>query len=294
MVNQPDLILHTRRIQYKYQKEFRWKNSAVNSREAILAAARRLAEVLPLDKINLTDVAKEAGVSWPTVRRYVGNKQQLRALLANEQPNTEHYPLDTRSRILASATQIFAQQGYAGATLDAIATDAGLTKGAVYWHFASKSDLFLALMEEWMQSRLPEIPEQVNKAFGSKNPEAGLAEFLQIQFRYGQTNPNWLKLYLEFVTQSREPEVQKMLSCTAYKTAQEMANGLVRQVQEQGQIAADIDPLVFATFFDALMDGLMLAWLVDPKRVDLEACTSQLARIIWRGIQPTGDSSAAP
>lgn len=265
----------------------------MNSREAILAAAKRLAETLPLDKINLTDVAKEAGVSWPTVRRYVGNKQQLRALLANEQPNTSH-PLDTRSRILASASQIFAQQGYAGATLDAIAADAGLTKGAVYWHFASKSDLFLALMEEWVQARLPEIPEQVDKAFGSENPEAGLAEFLQTQLRHGQDNPNWVKLYLEFVTQSREPEVQKMLSCSAYKTVQETAKGLVRQVQERGQFAADIDPLVLATFFDALLDGLMLAWLVDPQRVDLEACTPHLARIIWRGIQPGDDSFAVP
>lgn len=257
------------------------------SRDEILAAARRLASDRPLDKINLTDVAREAGVSWPTVRRYIGNKQQLRDLLASERSEASQPLLDTRDRILASATQVFAQYGYAGATLDAIATDAGMTKGAVYWHFASKSDLFLALMEQRMQTRLPAVPEEVRKAFGAEDPEAGVAELLATQLTYGQTNPEWIKLYLEFITQSREPEVQKLLSSTSYQSLQAIVDGLIRQLQEQGQLAADIDPFVLATFWTGMLDGLMLAWMVDPNRIDPKTWSAQLARILWRGIAPT-------
>ncbi|AFY79423.1 transcriptional regulator [Pleurocapsa sp. PCC 7327] len=265
------------------------KGFPATSRDEILAAAKRLAAERPLDKINLTDVAKEAGVSWPTVRRYVGNKKQLRELLATEQTSSSPQLLDTRSRILASASRIFAQHGYAGATLDAIAADAGLTKGAVYWHFPSKSDLFLALMEQRMQSRLPALPEEIDRAFSSEDREAGIAELLASQLGYAQANPDWVRLYLEFITESREPEVQKLLGSTTYKNSQEMVNSSIRRLQDNGQIAADIDPFVLATFWAGMLDGLILAWIANPQRVNPQSWSNQLARILWRGIQPLGD-----
>lgn len=52
----------------------------------------------------------------------------------------------TRDRLLAAARRIFLKTGYQGATLDAIAAEAGFTKGAVYWHFPNKQSLFFALV----------------------------------------------------------------------------------------------------------------------------------------------------
>lgn len=52
----------------------------------------------------------------------------------------------TRDRLLIAARQIFLTTGYQGATLDAIAAEAGFTKGAVYWHFPNKQALFFALV----------------------------------------------------------------------------------------------------------------------------------------------------
>jgi AcrR family transcriptional regulator len=54
----------------------------------------------------------------------------------------------TRQRLLQAAGEVFAQRGYDRASLDDIATAAGLTKGAVYSSFAGKDDLFYALMRE--------------------------------------------------------------------------------------------------------------------------------------------------
>ena len=52
----------------------------------------------------------------------------------------------TRLRLLESAQRVLQSRGYHGATLDRVAADAGLTKGAVYWHFPNKDALFLALL----------------------------------------------------------------------------------------------------------------------------------------------------
>jgi AcrR family transcriptional regulator len=54
----------------------------------------------------------------------------------------------TRARLLQAAGRVFAQHGYAGASVDAVAEEAGYSKGAVYSNFESKEDIFLELMRE--------------------------------------------------------------------------------------------------------------------------------------------------
>lgn len=257
-------------------------------RDTILAAVDRLAEQYPPDKITMGLVAKEADVSQPTVRRYIGGKQQLKELLKSEAVTPEEAPLDTRSRILLAARRVFAREGYAGATLDAIAAQASLTKGAVYWHFTNKNDLFLALMEEQIDSNMTVIPEQVQASL-SVSGEAGIAQLLGGILAHIQSMPDWVQLYFEFVTQSREQEVQDMLSTEAYQKGLARSQELVQQLQAHGQIKPELDAFVVATFWTALVDGLMLHWKIDRDRIDPAAMAPELAKILWAGLQP-GDS----
>src|SRR5436190_9573246 len=60
----------------------------------------------------------------------------------------------TRDRIVAAAERVFARRGYHGASLDEIAQQAGFTKGALYYNFASKEELFLALLDRLIEARL--------------------------------------------------------------------------------------------------------------------------------------------
>jgi AcrR family transcriptional regulator len=64
----------------------------------------------------------------------------------------------TRARLLEAAARVYAARGFAGATLDDVAEEAGLTKGAVYGHFGSKDNLLAALMDEYLAR---EIAEQI-------------------------------------------------------------------------------------------------------------------------------------
>src|SRR6266581_6370182 len=58
-----------------------------------------------------------------------------------------------RQLVLAAARRVFLARGYAGATLDAIAEEAGFSKGVVYSQFDSKADMFLALLEARINER---------------------------------------------------------------------------------------------------------------------------------------------
>ena len=53
----------------------------------------------------------------------------------------------TRQKILTAAERMFYRKGVSNTTLEEVAKEAGVTRGAIYWHFANKTDLFLALYE---------------------------------------------------------------------------------------------------------------------------------------------------
>src|SRR5438552_5939089 len=67
----------------------------------------------------------------------------------------------TRERLIEAAARAFARGGFAATSLDEVAEEAGLTKGAVYSNFDSKEDLVRAVLEERLQTRLYGIPDTV-------------------------------------------------------------------------------------------------------------------------------------
>lgn len=83
---------------------------------------------------------------------------------------------NTHRALLDAAERCFVKLGYQGATLDAIAAEAGFTKGAVYWHFRSKEALFLELLAQKMEQNaadaerivtaLSDHPERLDRELG--------------------------------------------------------------------------------------------------------------------------------
>lgn len=64
---------------------------------------------------------------------------------------------EVRRRLLDAALEVFADRGFASASLDQVAEAAGLTKGAIYSNFASKDDLFFAVMEDQVLNRIEAV-----------------------------------------------------------------------------------------------------------------------------------------
>src|ERR1700679_1871859 len=77
----------------------------------------------------------------------------LRTVSPVKQPRTRPTRGEVRDRILDAASKVFAAEGFAGATIDAIGQAAGFTKGAVYSNFESKDELFLALLDREFEQR---------------------------------------------------------------------------------------------------------------------------------------------
>jgi len=102
--------------------------------------------------------------------------------------------LETHSRLLKAAEEIFVRDGYEGAQLSAIAAAADRTKGAVYDHFRSKEDLFLALFETRTKEYINELVARLKKCATRKESIEAFREFYVAM----ATHKTWPILTLEF------------------------------------------------------------------------------------------------
>ena len=90
---------------------------------------------------------------------------------------------DTRARLIASARQAFATQGYANTSMDDFTARAGLTRGALYHHFGDKKGLLAAVvaqLDSEMDARLQHITDQ------AQDPWAGFCERCRTYLRMAQ------------------------------------------------------------------------------------------------------------
>ncbi|WP_410768900.1 TetR family transcriptional regulator [Fontibacillus sp. BL9] len=254
-------------------------------RNQVLEAAQELAGTKPFDQITFAEVAHLAGVHWTAVRRHFGDKQGMRNWLMEKQRENQESLNDTRTRILEAAAKTFAEQGYTTTSLDKVAAEAGLTKGAVYWHFSSKQDLFLAIMERNLSQQVQQLPVQIENLLEAANPEAALTVWLQSQFDCLESGDGGSILFFEFVTSSREPEIREKLQAM-YGKSLEALGAFLLQMQQKGYIAEDLDPQSLGIMVDALLKGVVIEWMIDPVRCQPGRLLQTMAKVLWQGMAP--------
>lgn len=200
-------------------------------------------------------------------------------------PDSPHTAPDTRDRILAAAGRVFARKGFRAASLDEVAQDAGLTKGAIYWHFRSKNDLFFALLDHKFDQYTAPVPEELRIAISSTaDPRVALTMLLKANFARLRADPDWPRLYLEFIAQARDDSLRAQLA-KFHEASLALVAGYMRAMQDAGLAPADQDANTLAVFWSALYDGLLLKWIID-RDADLDSEIEQIVALLARGILP--------
>ena len=139
----------------------------------------------------------------------------------------------TRTRLLDAAFSVFAMQGYTGATVDAIVQAAGYSKGAFYFHFASKEEVFLEVL--WARAR---TEEQTLRAAGetASNRPLDLLRAVASFLGPGGDDGQWPALLLEFWSHAaRNPRVREGVASVA-KFRREALLTALRAAAEAGVI----------------------------------------------------------
>ena len=87
-------------------------------------------------------------------------------------PTREEKKARTRAQLIDAAATVFARRGYMAASLDEVAEEAGLTKGAVYSNFDSKEDLFEAVIDDRLTEPMRHRAEDIDSTSGTTEDHA--------------------------------------------------------------------------------------------------------------------------
>jgi AcrR family transcriptional regulator len=137
-----------------------------------------------------------------------------------------------RALVLAAARNMFLALGYHGATVDKIAEEAGFSKGVVYSQFASKSDMFLALLEQ----RIAERARRNAAAAAGLAGHSGLVAFIEQLAARQADERDWGLLLIEFRTHAaRDPELTSRYAQAHRGTIEGLAAALTGLYQRAGQ-----------------------------------------------------------
>jgi len=170
-----------------------------------------------------------------------------------------------RGLVLAAARRVFLARGYANASLDAIAEEAGFSKGVVYSQFESKADMFLALLE----ARITERAEQ-NERLAAELDGKDLAEAVPEQaLAMRRAEPEWTHLVLEFrLYAARVPELRERYARLHQRTIGALAQVFTR-LHEQAGTAPRYPAPVLAELALGINVGAFLEQLAFPDAIDL-------------------------
>ncbi len=179
----------------------------------------------------------------------------------------------TRRLLMAAAAKVCAKRGLQQTSVDEVAEQAGYTKGAFYANFASKEELFLAMLDERFTERVHEIDRALA---ASDDPEVMARQAGDEFARYIAADEEWERLFFEFAAHAaRNPAFREEL-VTRYRSLRDRMAELYRR--RAGELGVDspvpYDQLALMTF--AMANGFALERLLEPETVPDELHASML------------------
>jgi len=191
----------------------------------------------------------------------------------------------TRSHILDTAELVFEQRGVSGTSLHEIAKAAGVTRGAIYWHFEDKADLFNAMME---RATLP--LEEGGGVCGFDKNELSLAQMrdgVVAVLRRVVVDPQMKRVFaiathkVEYIgemdaVRARHLNIRNGCLADVERT--------LKQAMQRGELARRVPARAAAVGLHALLDGLLQNWMLDPTGFNLVKVGTQVLDAYLAGL----------
>lgn len=199
---------------------------------------------------------------------------------------TKGAALETHDRILDAAERLFSERGVSRTSLAAIAEAAGVTRGAIYWHFKDKIDIFEAMMQ---RITLP-IEEMLNEyaTLHLEDPMAYIRSAALNVLRRTAEDAQRQRVFeivmfkCEFVAEMNEMRTRMAAARTGCLSDIEKA---VRAAKRKAQLPKNVNPRRAAIGLHALIDGLIANWVIDPKQFSLIREAPQIIEFYLRGLE---------
>jgi AcrR family transcriptional regulator len=181
----------------------------------------------------------------------------------------------TRDAILDAAVRVFAARGYRGASIDAIASEVGVSRQGVLHHFPSKVQLLTGVLER---------RDEEDKAIGAALHEQhghSIGATLRAGREYRAQRRGLAQLYTILSAESVDPaHPAHAFFVDRYRRVRAIFAEWVAEAQDEGRLSTDLEPVEFAAIIVAVLDGLQLQDQLEHDAVDVEQTFSKALRLV--------------
>lgn len=186
------------------------------------------------------------------------------------------YKEEAKKRIIAAGVEVMSEKGYSQTTMEDIAANLGVSKGALYLYFKSKEDLIIESAKN-MQSHLSQLRKMQMAASPMRDP---LDVWIEMLDNFLPFDPKINRLYFELVAiTERNPEINK-ISAKNLAEEIEMIEHEIASQQQKGLVRADADPRTIAVAMISIFNGLRLMNILGVDRNEIRKRWIEMGQIM--------------
>jgi AcrR family transcriptional regulator len=186
----------------------------------------------------------------------------------------------SRQRILDCAARLFRRQGYGATSLRDIAAGCGMKAGSLYYHFASKDEIVVEVLNTGVQR----VNDAVKQAVARLPADAPAAAIIDVAIREHLRALHEADDYTSANVRifGQVPEVVRAGHLAVRRTYEEYWSNLLSKAQKTGELRADANPQILLSLIISSLNAT-LEWL-DPKRAPVEHVAATFSALVLRGI----------
>ncbi|HAU57453.1 MAG TPA: TetR family transcriptional regulator [Comamonadaceae bacterium] len=176
----------------------------------------------------------------------------------------------TRNALLDAAERLFDEKGVSRTSLQDIAADAGATRGAIYWHFKDKADLFNAMMERTTEP-LDELARRTTDAHQAPDMRRYVEDMVRVLQRIASDDAlcRVLRIATYRIEYVEELGAVQARHLQVHRQWLEHNRAALERAFAASTCQAQVPPDTAALGLQVLIEGLLHSWLLDPTAFDL-------------------------
>lgn len=181
----------------------------------------------------------------------------------------------TINKLMEAAYLVFSKKGYERTTVDDISFAAGFTKGAFYWNFSSKEDLFLKMIEFRVKSQRSFFLSKL------RTYESELQIKTMFQEMVSEIQQDcWIPMFIEFLAHASRNENVKQKMAEMYLSWRTFLINILEEAKRNNFISPQLDSRATAAVVIALFDGFNMQNLVDNEVISIDEIVTALNKIL--------------
>ncbi|MDG2308153.1 MAG: TetR/AcrR family transcriptional regulator [Candidatus Binatia bacterium] len=171
--------------------------------------------------------------------------------------------MDARSKILETASRLFATHGYDSTSLSLVAKDASVSKALIFWHFENKESLYEAVLERTIEPYRIE-PERIA---GQSVPDQ-VEHLIDLYFEFVTENVHSVRFFLSlFLRDDKRPDDFFAHVLDLYRHYRGLLAGALRAGQEAGTLTRDMNVDAHSALILSSLNGILVQALTGEKDV---------------------------